>query len=209
LDGHRFDRLTQSLATGVSRRGLLRGAGGTLGLATAARLGTARAATAKQALCHQTGDPAKPWVIVEVSGKALNDHLAHGDTPYVDCCGNADCGQGSTCCAGQCAVYPLSCGTDVCTWEEFCNTCSGTSGYCNPELADGCQPRVSCNYPNEYCFGLGSCSPADGTCTCMVPGASGHSCETFDPPPGSVPCVGYGSVSVQFPHIQRCCVRFD
>ena len=108
MDGQRFDQLAKALAGGTSRRGALRGAAG--GLAAALGLGArgARARQAKQRLCHATGDPANPYVVINVAKPAWETHVAHGDTPHVDCCVDADCPGGGTCRDGVCspaAVY--------------------------------------------------------------------------------------------------------
>ena len=100
MDGQQFDSLTKTLAGGIARRGLLRGAAGlVLGLRAA---GT-RAERAKRPLCHATGDPANPFVVIEVAEPAWETHLAHGDRPFVDCCADADCPRdGDRCVEGAC-----------------------------------------------------------------------------------------------------------
>ena len=191
MDARRFDDLILSVATGVNRRRLLRGMGGVLGLAIAARRSAAGAEQQKRALCHWTGDPANPWTVIDVAEPAWQTHLDHGDGPYVDCCTDGDCEQGSVCCDGQCTVTPFSCGATVCGPDEWCNSDLGE-----------CFPSQSCFAAYNNCSGMGACIPQDGTCLCTVIGASGDDCSTYVPLPGMPGCAGFDDSGT-------CCARFD
>jgi len=78
VDAQKFDGIARTLATGSSRRSVLRGlAGGAL-----AAVGLSRAAQAvpmdKVDLCHYDADT-DTYHSISVSGNALDAHLAHGD----------------------------------------------------------------------------------------------------------------------------------
>ena len=85
MDSRRFDDMVRSLATGTSRRRLLGVVGSGL-LAVAAGTRRVDAQPERVALCHATGDPTNPYKVIEVPEPAAQNHLAHGDTPYVNCC---------------------------------------------------------------------------------------------------------------------------
>jgi hypothetical protein len=110
MDPTQFDGLTKALAAGVSRRRILHGlAVGAVGAVAGLPHQPALAQQTKQAICHHTGDPENPYVVIEVAEPAWATHYAHGDTPYVDCCTNADCAIGQVCTNGQCGFSFSGC----------------------------------------------------------------------------------------------------
>jgi hypothetical protein len=176
MDDHSFDDLTRSLARGLTRRTLLRGLGGGL----AATLGLARASASgqqqKKPLCHATGSPDNPWVVINVAEPAWPTHFAHGDTPYVDCCAAADCPAPTDPCLvavcqnGVCGVAPGNDGApcndgNACTQTDTCQggACVGT----DPVVCD--PPRSACELP-------GVCDRATGQCA-YAPQQAGTVCR--------------------------------
>jgi hypothetical protein len=137
MDGQRFDRMARILAGGVSRRAVLRGAAAGLAGAVGLRVSRAGAGQEKKPLCHATGDPAQPWVVIDIAEPAWQTHFDHGDHDFVDCCADADCtGEGQTCggggVAGQCGsctpphvrLANGSCALP-CTTDDECAFCGG------------------------------------------------------------------------------------
>jgi hypothetical protein len=144
MDAHGFDDLTRSFARGLTRRHVLRGLGGgliaTLGLART----PAAAQQTKQSLCHATGDPANPWVVITIAEPAWPTHFAHGDTPYVDCCADAECGADQQCRDGACV--------DVCLALEA--PCSSTDECCQ-DVPMVCGALQKSGGPPACCLPLG------------------------------------------------------
>lgn len=152
MDSQRFDALTRSLARGTTRRGLLKGVGGGLAAVLGLTRRPAAAGQAKRPLCHATGDPANPWVVIEVAEPAWKAHFAHGDTPYVNCGTAADCPlptpgtcEGApTCTDGACGFAPVAATANILCREsdDECHDhayCDGLSTTCpaNPALING------------------------------------------------------------------------
>src|SRR5215213_969450 len=100
MDGQHFDRMARRLATSASRRTVLRGLAAGLAGAAGLRALRAEAGQTKKPLCHATGDPAYPWVVISVAEPAWPTHYAHGDHAYDDCCADADCASPATCGGG-------------------------------------------------------------------------------------------------------------
>src|SRR5262245_57502852 len=97
MDGQRFDEFARALAGGTSRRRLLRGVGGLIGVA--AGLAGAGATSAKPApkKCKQQG-----------SSCTIN-----GDCCFGTCCNGICCGDGGSCVDGAC-VEPQCSATRPC-----------------------------------------------------------------------------------------------
>ena len=112
MDKERFDRITRRLASGQSRRGVLKGLVGSALGGTLAAMGLASGAAkpaGKVEICHLDATTGL-YNLITVSHRAVPAHLAHGDgirTDFgedVDHCGG--CGvpcRGGYCRDGQCA----------------------------------------------------------------------------------------------------------
>ncbi len=142
MDGQRFDRMARRLAGGVSRRAVLRGAAAGLAAAAGLRAGRAGAGQTKKSLCHATGDPAHPWVVIDVAEPAWDSHVAHGDHAYVDCCADAECTAPATC-GGDGACVENTCDVDgamACAGSGFVTCDRGALVYrdCGPGTV--CRP---------------------------------------------------------------------
>ncbi len=133
MDGHRFDDLTRALAGRPSRRGVLRALAGGAAVAVGGRATAARAGQAKRPLCHATGDPARPYEVIDVAEPAWEAHLAHGDAPYLDCCPGDACPGPHDACGG--GGVPGACG---CTPKTLCEP--GDTG----PVDDGCGGELTC-----------------------------------------------------------------
>ena len=187
MDGQRFDDLTRVLAIGVSRRGVLRGMAGVLATALGLRTVRARAQQVKQPLCHATGDPANPYVVIEVAEPAWETHFGHGDTPYVDCCTDGDCGSGGACCNGtcidttvdlsNCGGCGMACTTAVSNATATC--AGGVCGFaCTGSLTACGETCIDTGTNLANCGGCGvTCTPpANATATCTA-GQCGFVCK--------------------------------
>src|SRR5690349_13391712 len=96
MDGKNFDELTRKLATGASRRNVLRGLlGGAAALGGLKATETLAAKEIKTTICHATSSASNPWVMITVNDNSLLPaHYSHGDfdvTPSVECCRAQDC----------------------------------------------------------------------------------------------------------------------
>ena len=130
MEENTFDRFVGRLGRDASRRRMLGGmigaaalalAGGS-GLDTSAktssrgrrRPGKGGGATDKVTICHFTAGRQNAERL-RVGGRALRQHLAHGDVRFDDCCVNADCEAGACfaaqCVSGTCSVTQLPQGT--------------------------------------------------------------------------------------------------
>ena len=179
VDGQQFDAITRSLAAAPSRRRLLTSFGA--GLATLVLGGRmTHAQRAKAPLCHATGDPANPYVVIEVAEPAWDTHFAHGDMPYVDCCLDTDCAAGQVCANGTCTAqcpesarycpsdgqcYFVNCGSRA-SWDETACRCECDDAYVS-------LPEGKCGVP---CTSDADCSAVGGTCTASNAGAGPNVC---------------------------------
>lgn len=106
MDGKGFDALARRLATGRSRRSVLRGLVGGGAALVAVRTGTVLAASeGKTAVCHFSKDLGT-YEPISVSVNAVEAHLAHGDQT---------CAEGEICGAQGCAAPPTGCSDAVLT----------------------------------------------------------------------------------------------
>lgn len=164
MDGTKFDALTKGLATGRTRRSVLRGLIGGGAAVVAVRAGTTLAGPADMVtICHFTGDPDNPYIIIEVSEKALPSHTEHGDFVYRgECCLDSECDDGNacntdTCNAGVCSnVLSVDCSS----LNDSCNVgvCDGSTGLCYPSPSN---EGGACNADDSVCTDGDSCSSGD------------------------------------------------
>ena len=167
MDGQRFDAMARAMANGMDRRGLLRGAAGGAAAVLGLRAAGTRAKQAKQAFCHRTGNPAKPYVVITVAKPAWKAHLAHGDHPFVDCCADADCAADEACQDGACGCAGGSGGPlgSPCNGDRECcsGVCNLDSRSCVVCLVEG----VSCTFNQQSCCAGLACVGAPGEQTCV------------------------------------------
>lgn len=179
MEKHVFDDLSRSLASASSRRSAMKAIAGGL---SAVILGgrPALSQPAKAPLCHATGDPANPYVVVEVAEPAWDKHLAHGDTPYIDCCLDSDCTNGQVCVSGTCTTRCTNGGT-FCPVNGLCyfHNCGPRASWntatcrceCNAEYVS--LPEGKCGVP---CTSDADCSVVGGACTASEGGAGPNVC---------------------------------
>lgn len=182
MDGQNFDELTRKLATGISRRSVLRGPiGGGAALIGAKAASTA--AAGKTTICHfPPGNPGNVQKIT-IASPAVASHLAHGDYLYENCCVDGDCAPGSSCASGSCTAMclPKTCselGKQCGNWDDGC----GGSINC-----DDCAAGDSCH--QAVCDASGTCSEILIARTCFIDGQCydagdsrpGNECETCNP----------------------------
>jgi hypothetical protein len=167
VDGHQFDDIARALATGSSRRMLLRRLGGVLGGALA--LGTTRDLAAQpgarggrpQGRC-EAGFTNCRGTCVDLRGDRNNCGACATACPDVTVCRGGSCvcpGAGETDCGGVCldlATDPLNCG-------ECGLGCSAATPFC---VAGACVECIG----NSDCV-TGACQ--GNACLCVPKGASG------------------------------------
>ena len=145
MDGQRFDEVTRALATGTSRRAVLRTALGGMGAGLLALVGVTEAGAASKRSCVESCK--KQFGPGRARGQCISTCAKGGGTPPVpEFCGgigNLPCPEGFTCvddprddcdpesggrdCGGICRP---TCGTTVCGSDEFC--CNESCGICAP-----------------------------------------------------------------------------
>ncbi len=195
MDNHRFDALTKMLATGTSRRCVLKGLAVGLGTGLLDRRATAQDETGiKVGICHRTESASNPYRYIEVDVASLPDHAAHGD--LVTCPNGQAPDQNCDCLTSTCLpVSPLAqdCYIDGTTINEACcegSICSDLGvidqlqviGCCIPSIAQiagfGIENVPACLATNECCNGQREgynqeiacvegrcCHPAGTTCS--------------------------------------------
>lgn len=171
MDGTRFDGLTRALARGASRRTVLRG------LIGGAAAGTAAAAMSRVTLADEHDEPVacpgllEPCGEVEIAQQVPGECCdglvcCEGDPAYcAECCSDAECPQGSICCAGACREL------------ECCIDDILTGGDPNARCPEG----TSCfeGFCDAYCSTDDECE--DGTCCCPDGSCSADCCEGTGP----------------------------
>lgn len=166
-----FDALTRSLASGQSRRGVLKGLTGMAVGGLLAAVGVVEAeAKPTVGICHRTGDGRYKYMTVNQN--AVPAHEAHGDvvTGLSDV---ANCGACGNAC-GAPANASATCGENGCGF--VCN-----EGYRATATGDACEPNGPC--PTGFDLaGNGGCfeivAALDRSlCT--------NACEVFGSVPGS------------------------
>jgi hypothetical protein len=156
----------------------------------AGRVQSERAAQAdagKVAICHFTGSETNPYVVIEISGNAVEKHVANHDDFAINdedgCCLDSDCTEfeNSFCDedaegGAQCACAPTdrevacadNCGetvSDGCGGEYACDPCCSEPSTCT-NSSQCCDGRICVNP------GGGAVPPGSGTCrdSCVVNG---------------------------------------
>lgn len=132
MDGRGFDDVTRRLASGVSRRQMLRGlAGGAFGMIVLGKAARVAAEADKVTICHKPGTPAERTL--SVASSAVAAHIAHGDV-------EGPCASPDPCAGVVCSAVEN--GTNQCIEGECQLTCS--DGY-QPDGTGGCSPADPCS----------------------------------------------------------------
>ena len=164
MDGRRFDELTKTLAVGISRRNLVRGAIGSSFAAVMAALGRETAqAKPKPKTCKVgcAGLPGKQEKACEKACKACGgdfNRVCTKDGPFgptdITCCPTGTfCVFGAGVCCDE--------GTEPCFGPTGDATCCAAGTFCN--FATGqCEPPANCG-PESGCLG-GACAAG---CFCV------------------------------------------
>jgi hypothetical protein len=126
MEGNQFDALARRMASGASRRRMLKGIAGGVAALFGGGAVTRQASARTLTICHSTGNPAAPFQSLTIDQAEFNLHARHGDYLRVECCADADCpsqygscGAG-VCQSGYCAQLPVAAGTS-CDEGLFCN----------------------------------------------------------------------------------------
>ena len=184
MDGNNFDELTRKLASGISRRSVLRGlVGGAAALVGIKSSVTLAGKASKTTICHATSSASNPWVQITVNDNSLLPaHYGHGDfnvtgNPDVVCCRSQDCLQpDDPCLESVCVIDSTGTGKDGLGGKSHCsppqpkddgtvcddtNACtSGTTcraGVCTGGTATVCTALDACHV-------AGTCNPKTGVC---------------------------------------------
>jgi hypothetical protein len=151
MDGRNFDDLARKLATGVSRRTVLRGLIGG-GAALGGLRGARAMAASKVTICHfPPGNPGN-LQLIEVGSGAVSEHLAHGDTVYGGCCVDADCPAMSGDCGVLAGCQADGSGTSSCVYADESAICDDGDA-CNG--AESCQQTFCVPGEPMDCTGFG------------------------------------------------------
>lgn len=148
MDTQKFDAIAKSLAAGKSRRSVIGGLfGGAFAMAGLSRV--AAAPMEKVDICHYDEETSS-YHVINVSGNALNAHMAHGDYPAgeVACMSHQQASDEG--CSCVCKVYETE--QPRCYWME-----TFTGDYCwIPEFAEGLNEE-QCAAANSGCGFGGAC----------------------------------------------------
>jgi hypothetical protein len=164
LDDRGFDALTRTLATGRSRRSILRGLIGGSAALVAAKTGSALAAPApKVDVCHWHEETGTYSVINISTNGWTNGHSGHEhDYLRTDCCIDSDCPESDactthTCDTGTCGTVSHAVDCVVSEWSDW-SACSNTCGF-------GTSTRTRTITSESSCGGT-ECPPLEESADC-------------------------------------------
>ena len=134
MDGQRFDRLTKALASGTSRRSVLKGLFGLSGAAVVSPL------ISDDAGARTSGSRPRPPILQEPTSTTTQTPVPTTPPPdpcagftttcSMDGCCNGACTDGGRCCATGLTI----CGEDCCANEPLC--CDGLEGHSRVSAPD-------------------------------------------------------------------------
>lgn len=174
MDGNGFDDLTRRLATGRSRRSVLRGIVGGGAALAAARAGTSLAAPEpKVDVCHWDA-AAGAFVWLSISQNSwLTGHQGQHAQDYLrgnGCCTAGECGTDSACLIHQCAA-------GTCAETSYASDCVYTEwsawGECSAACGGGTQTRSRQIVSPAVCGGLA----CDESTLLEQQGCNAHDCD--------------------------------
>jgi hypothetical protein len=171
MDSSRFDAISRAMASGNSRRSILRGMIGASIAIVAGKHVASAAPAAKVNICHSTGSATNPWVQISVAEAAVGGHLGHGDgylnsTDHCGACGNAcSAPENATAYCGE-AGCDYTCNDG---YEAGDGGCVATETWsCYWLTMDGTE-WIDFGYDYDTCKAVDSCSECGG-------GQSGGGC---------------------------------
>lgn len=133
MDDRSFDVFTRRLATGTTRRSVLRGALAAGAAALFARSRAQAAPPAKVDICHYDAEY-DVYELISVSEKSWPAHESHGDFYFGDCCNTDEClppeseCQYAVCEDGSCTTYDVEDGTECSTGTCHDGVCGCPDG---------------------------------------------------------------------------------
>jgi hypothetical protein len=189
MDGRGFDKLTRDLATGRTRRSVLRGLIGGGAAVLAAKAGTALADPEDNVLiCHFTASETNPYELISVAPEAAEARIAHGDLhakckseEFCKCpikCPEL-CERDNQCCDGFICIILKEGGTGICEPQKCINpeTCNNDNQCCPGHVCTG---KGICGH--EECFNPKTCKNDHDCCpgsTCIEESEFGQKVCTF------------------------------
>jgi hypothetical protein len=206
MDGSRFDSLTKTLAGGVSRREVVRGALGALaGAALAAR---GRGAGAAPNACAQAcaGEPKGPRQAAckQACKRCAGNfnQICFGNT--IVCCAGGECcfddETGNVACSTQLPACPEPLVREGC--ECVCGNACDPGQFPDPGQGCACVPFPTCDAAGapENCAAGVVTDCADGACACVDNVDGGNACVerfcTFEACTSGADCAGGPCVSI-------------
>ncbi len=179
MDSHAFDEFTRALATGTSRRAVLRGLAGMAGSATLSLSALGHAAARR---CRQIGRSCRSHA------DCCTDYCNNDNNLYQCTCppGLGDCNGDSACetdvttvtncgaCGNDCSVGQPANTLAVCALGQCSYACRAGYGDCDGDLAadggDGCETNrnslTTCGSCTNDCTTRGAVRCSNGQCIC-------------------------------------------